>query len=99
MGNDKKEQVICAESDAGISRNVVIVNGEIIRTSRWTQYCSGYRVLKGEPGFIAECKTSIRHIADVSPGELKDIYHALSEGPTKDFCRKIQAEKIAELQF
>lgn len=99
MENSKKEQVICAKSDSGISRNVVIVNGEIIRTSRWTEYSNGYRVLKGEPGFIAECKTSIRHIANNNPGELKDIYHALSEGPMKDFCKKIQMEKIAELQF
>ncbi|MCI8362599.1 MAG: hypothetical protein HFJ41_05690 [Clostridia bacterium] len=99
MENSKKEQVICAESDSGIFRNVVIVNGEIVRTSKWTEDCSGYRVLKGESGFIAECKTSIRHIADINPRELKDIYHALAEGPMKDFCKKIQTQKIAELQF
>lgn len=40
MGNDKKERIIYAESDSGVCRNVVIVNGEIIRTSRWTQYSS-----------------------------------------------------------
>ncbi len=99
MKNDKKERIIYAESDSGVSRNVVIVNGEIIRTSRWTEYSSGYCVLKGEPDFIDECKASIHHIADISPSNLKDIYHALSEGEMKDFCRKIQAEKIAELQF
>ena len=99
MKNDKKERIIYAESDSGVSRNVVIVNGEIIRTSRWTEYSSWYCVLKGEPDFIDECKASIHHIADISPSNLKDIYHALSEGEMKDFCRKIQAEKIAELQF
>lgn len=99
MKDPKVERTVYAESDSGVSRNVVIVNGEIIRTSRWTEYCSGYRISKEHPDFIDECKLSIRYIADISPRKLKDIYHALSEGPMKDFCREVQIEKIAELQF
>ena len=94
-----EEVIVYAESDSGVHHNVVIVNGEIARTSWWTERSSGYTKYPGEESFIDVCTTSIRFITTFEPAKLKKIYHALSDGPMKDFCKQVQAEKIAELQF
>lgn len=80
------------------NESLTIENGEIVRTDSWNSRDGGW-TLKGEVGFAQSCKSAIRFIVDQKPEELKNIYHKLSEGPMKDFCRELQQEKIQELQF
>lgn len=78
--------------------SITIVNGEIDEVSNWATR-GFYEKKKGYSDFADCCYDAIRFIVDWKPTELKNIYHALSEGAMKDFCKKLQAEKIAELQF
>ncbi len=78
--------------------SITVVNGEIDEVSNWAAR-GFYEKKKGDPDFAESCYDAIRFIVDHKPTELKNIYHALSEGPMKAFCRKILAEKVAELQF
>lgn len=78
--------------------SITIVNGEIAEVSNWATR-GFYEKKQGDSDFSKCCYDAIRFIVDSKPKELKNIYHALSEGPMKDFCRKVQTEKIAELQF
>lgn len=78
--------------------SITIFNGEIDKIESWGTH-GFYNKKKGDSGFAESCYDAIRFIVDHKPTELKNIYNALSEGEMKDFCRKIQAEKIAELQF
>lgn len=94
-----KGLAIFGETSNGFYRNIVIKDGEIVRTSYSSAYCCGYRVENGDPNFVEECSTAIAFITDIEPKKLRDIYHALSEGEMKDFCKKLQAVKVAELQF
>jgi len=88
------------EADNGndIHMNIFITNGEIVRTDSWSS--SGlYIKYKGHPNFVIACCNAIHFIAHRTPKELKNIYYALSDETMKNYCRKIQQEMIAQLQF
>lgn len=78
--------------------SITVVNGEIEEVSNWATR-GFYEKKQGDSGFAECCYDAIRFIVDQKPKELKNIYHALNEGYFKDFCKRVQTEKIAELQF
>lgn len=78
--------------------SISIADGKITEVSNWATR-GFYDKRNGDSGFSECCHNAIRFIANCNPKELKNIYHALEEGPMKDFCREVQIEKIAELQF
>lgn len=57
----------------------------------------GYK--RYEPDFVDECYSTIIFIVNHNPKELKNIYNALADGEMKEFCRKLQQKKLAELDF
>lgn len=77
---------------------LTIVNGEIQETESWDSHNGGGRK-KGESGFTESCHSTIRFIVNHNPKELKNIYYALADGAMKDFCKSLQQEKLAELNF
>ncbi len=81
---------------------LTIKDGKIIQISWASPYDNGnfYSTSTNynSPIFFARCCDSIRFIVKYKPEELKNIYNALSEGPIKDFCKKLQKELIEELQ-
>ena len=87
------------EANAGdYHQDLTIVDGEIQETGCWdSRNGGGYK--KGESGFAESCYSAIRFIVDHKPEELKNIYSVLADGPMKDFCRKLQQEKLAEFNF
>lgn len=90
----KFEAVNCLDQHYSIT----IVNGEIEEVSNW-ETRGFYEKKKGDSNFDECCYKAIGFIVDHDPKELKNIYHVLNEGDFKDFCKDLQAEKIAELQF
>ncbi len=78
--------------------DLTIVDGEIQETGCWDSRNGGGRK-KGESGFTESCYSTIRFIVKHKPEELKNIYNALADGTMKDFCKRLQQEKLAELNF
>lgn len=85
-------------SSGDYHEDLTIVDGEIIETGCWDSRNGGGRK-KGETGFNESCYSTIRFIVDHKPEELKNIYNVLADGTMKDFCRKLQQEKLAEFNF
>lgn len=78
--------------------DLTIEDGEIQEIGCWDSR-NGGSCKKGEPGFVTNCYSTIRFIAKYKPEELKNIYNVLSDAVMKDFCKKLQREKMAELKF
>ena len=79
-------------------RELLIVDGQIRDISIWS-HGSGGSIDKNDTNFINSCFFTIRLIVDQNLKSLKEIYNALSDGPAKDFCRKLQKEKLEDLNF
>lgn len=98
---EAEEVVITCKFEANIldyHEELIIENGEIQETGSWDSR-NGGGCRKGDYGFTDRCYSTIRFIVKHKPEELKNIYNALSDGVMKDFCRKLQKEKMAELDF
>lgn len=78
--------------------SITITDGQITQVSNWATR-GFYDKGNDSPDFCKCCKDAIRFIVNCNPKDLRNIYHALSEGEMKTFCKELQAEKIAELQF
>ena len=94
-------EVTCYKFEASrgdYHRELTITNGEIEKTACSDSRNGGW-CKKGESGFAESCQLTIRFIVDQKPEELKNIYDVLADGAMKDFCRKVQQEKLAELNF
>ncbi len=78
--------------------SIIISDGQITKVSNWSTR-SFYNKQNDSPDFYECCKKAIRFIVNCNPKELRNIYHSLSEGEMKNFCKELQVEKIAELQF
>ncbi len=85
-------------SSGDYHEELTIVDGEIQETGCWDSR-NGGGCRKGESGFAESCYSTIRFIVNHKPEELKNIYNVLEDGVMKDFCRKLQREKLAELNF
>ncbi len=85
-------------SNGDYHQDLTIVDGEIQETGCW-DLRNGGGCKRGESGFAESCYSTIRFIVDHKPGELKNIYNVLDEGTMKNFCRKLQQEKLAEFNF
>lgn len=85
-------------SSGDYHQNLTIVDGEIKSTGCWdSRNGGGYE--RGESGFVESCYSTIRFIVNHKPEELKNIYNVLADGKMKEFCRKLQKEKLAEFDF
>lgn len=79
-------------------KSLTIVDGEIQETGFWdSRIRGGYK--KGEFGFTESCYTTISFIVNHKPEELENIYNVLVDGVMRDFCRRLQKEKMAKLDF
>lgn len=85
-------------SSGDYHEDLTIVDGEIQETGCWDSR-NGGGCRKGEPDFTRSCYSTIRFIVNKKPEELKNIYDVLADGAMKDFCKKLQQEKLAELNF
>lgn len=85
-------------SSGDFHKSLTIVDGEIQEVGCWDSRGGG-DCRKGQSGFADSCYSTIRFIVDHKPEELKNIYNVLEDGLMKDFCRKLQQEKLAELNF
>lgn len=85
-------------SSGDYHESLTIVEGEIQETGYWDSR-NGGGCSKGESGFADSCYSTIRFIVNHKPEELKNIYNVLADGVMKDFCKRLQQEKLAELNF
>lgn len=78
--------------------SLLITEGEIVEAYYEDSRCCNF-IKKDKPYFTKSCLNIIYTIAKENPEELKNIYHTLSDGVMKEFCKQLQQYMIAQLQF